>query len=71
MKNQFINKIPFIIAEISGNHGGKISNAKKLIDLAKKGGAHAVKLQTYTADMMTLKKNNFIIKKGIWKNSNL
>ena len=53
MKNQFINKIPFIIAEISGNHGGKISNAKKLIDLAKKGGAHAVKLQTYTADMMT------------------
>ena len=40
-------KKPFLIAEISANHGGKISNAKKLILLAKKGGANAVKLQTY------------------------
>ena len=54
-KNKFINKKPFFIAEISGNHNGIISNAKKLIDAAKSGGADAVKLQTYTPDMMTIK----------------
>ena len=70
MKN-FINKIPFFIAEISGNHDGKISNAKKLIDLAKKGGADAVKLQTYTPEMMTLKETAFKIKKGLWAKKNL
>jgi pseudaminic acid synthase len=68
---KFINKIPFFIAEISGNHDGKISNAKKLIDLAKKGGADAVKLQTYTPEMMTLKKTAFKIKKGLWAKKNL
>ena len=47
-KKKFINKKPFFIAEISGNHNGKIANAKKLIDAAKYGGADAVKLQTYT-----------------------
>jgi len=66
MKKKFIDKTPFFIAEISGNHNGKISNAKKLIDLAKKGGADAVKLQTYTPDMMTLKNNKFKIKTGLW-----
>jgi len=71
MKNKFINKKPFFIAEISANHGGKITNAKKLIDLAKKGGADAIKLQTYTPDMMTLKDNKFVIKQGMWKTFNL
>jgi len=71
MKNKFINKKPFFIAEISGNHNGKLQNAKKLIDLAKKGGADAVKLQTYTPDMMTLKNNKFVMKHGIWEKSNL
>lgn len=71
MNNKFINKKPFFIAEISGNHSGKIKNAKKLIDIAKKNGADAVKLQTYTAEMMTLKDNNFIIKKGLWAKKNL
>ena len=71
MNNNFINKKPFFIAEISGNHNGKIGNAKKLINLAKKSGADAVKLQTYTPDMMTLKNNNFIIKNGMWKKKNL
>ena len=66
MKNKFINKIPFFIAEISGNHNGKIENARKLIDLAKKGGADAIKLQTYTPDMMTLKNNKYKIKNGLW-----
>jgi pseudaminic acid synthase len=70
MKKKFLDKVPFFIAEISGNHGGKIKNAKKLIFNAKKFGADAVKLQTYTADMMTLK-NNRAIKSGIWKKQNL
>lgn len=66
-------KKPFLIAEISANHGGKISNAKKLILLAKKGGANAVKLQTYDANMMTLNSTDkrFVIKGGIWKNYKL
>ena len=49
----FINKKPFLIAEISGNHGRKLVNAKKLIKKAKESGFDAVKLQTYTPDMMT------------------
>ena len=60
--SKFINKIPFFIAEISANHCGSINRAKKLIKLAKDSGADAVKLQTYTPDMMTLKKQNFITK---------
>ena len=63
-------KSPFFIAEISANHNGSISKLKKLIRTAKKYGANAVKLQTYTADMMTLNTKNkkFLIKDGIWKN---
>ena len=67
----FINKKPFIIAEISANHNGSLLNASKLLKLAKKSGANAVKLQTYTPDMMTIKKNNFRIKSGLWKNYSL
>lgn len=63
-------KSPFFIAEISANHNGSITKLKKLIRIAKKYGADAVKLQTYTADMMTLNTKNkkFLIKDGIWKN---
>ena len=70
---KFISNKPFIIAEISANHNGSLSHAKKLINLAKNSGADAVKLQTYTPDMMTIKKNviNFKIKKGLWKGYNL
>ena len=68
---KFINKKPFFIAEISANHNKSFKNAIKLLKLAKKSGADAVKLQTYTADMMTIKKNNFKIKNGLWKNYNL
>ena len=62
-------KKPFLIAEISANHNGSIHNAKKLIDCAKKNGADAVKLQTYTPDTMTIKSNKayFKIKEGPWK----
>lgn len=45
---------PFIIAELSGNHGQDLSVAKQMIDAAAEAGAHAIKLQTYTPDSMTL-----------------
>ena len=45
---------PFIIAEISANHSGKIENCFKLIDMAISAGASAVKFQTYTANSITL-----------------
>src|SRR3989338_5891219 len=59
---------PYIIAELSGNHNGNINRAFKLIEEAKKAGADAVKLQTYTADTMTIDCDNddFIIKGGLW-----
>lgn len=67
--SNFLNKTPFLIAEVSANHNGSLTHAKKLISMAKRCGADAVKLQTYTPDMMTIKKNviNFKIKKGLWK----
>jgi pseudaminic acid synthase len=64
----------FIIAELSANHGGKIEIAKETIKAAKEVGADAVKLQTYTADTLTLncEKDDFIIKGGtLWDNKKL
>ena len=64
---------PYVIAEISANHGGSLENAYKLINAAKASGADAVKLQTYTPDSMTLncKKQDFLIKDGLWKGYSL
>ena len=64
---------PYIIAELSANHSGKISNAKSAIKIAKESGASAVKIQTYTPDTMTIKSNklDFIISEGIWKGRTL
>jgi len=66
-------KSPYFIAEISANHCGSINKAKELIKCAKKNGADAVKLQTFTANTMTIKsdKNYFKIKQGLWKGYNL
>jgi len=63
------NHRPYLVAEISANHCGNFALAKKLIKCAKINGADAVKLQTYTADTMTIKsnKNYFKIKNGLWK----
>lgn len=64
---------PYIIAEISANHNGKIENALKLIEVAKSSGADAVKTQTYTADTITLNsdKEDFQIHGGLWNGQTL
>jgi pseudaminic acid synthase len=64
---------PYIIAEISANHCGSLNHAKKLIKVAKKYGASAVKIQSYQPDTITIKSNakEFRINKGLWKGKNL
>ena len=66
-------KKPFIIAELSANHNGKINNVYRLINKAKKSGANAIKIQSYTAGSMTLdcKNKYFYINKGPWKGNYL
>lgn len=63
-----MDDLPFIIAELSGNHNGDINRAFKLIEMAKNAGANAVKLQTYTADTITINHDapEFMIKGGLW-----
>lgn len=64
---------PYIIAEISANHNGNLENAFKIIDIAKRCGADAVKMQTYTPDTITLNsaREDFVIKDGLWKGRTL
>ena len=63
----------FIIAELSANHNGNLDTAIKTIQAASRAGANAIKLQTYTADTMTIdsNKDDFIIKGTIWEGQNL
>jgi pseudaminic acid synthase len=69
------NNKPFIIAEMSGNHNQSIDRAIKIIEVAALSGAHAIKLQTYTADTITIDQRGglFDIKdeNSLWKNRNL
>ena len=64
-----IDNAVFIIAELSANHNGSLEAALETIRAAKRTGANAIKLQTYTADTLTIQseKDDFIIKSGsIW-----
>ena len=66
---------PFVIAEMSGNHNQSLEKALKIIDAAADSGAHAVKLQTYTADTLTINVDHgeFFISdpKSLWKGRSL
>ena len=66
---------PFIIAEMSGNHNQSLDRALSIVDAAADAGADAIKLQTYTADTMTLdiKKGDFFIDdpKSLWKGQSM
>jgi N-acetylneuraminate synthase len=66
---------PFIVAEMSGNHNQSLERALEIVEAAAKTGAHALKLQTYTADTMTLdiKDGEFFIDdpKSLWQGKSL
>jgi N-acetylneuraminate synthase len=68
-----IDHPPFVIAELSANHNGRLDIALRIIEEAKKAGADAVKLQTYTADTITLNSQaeDFQIHGGLWDGKNL
>lgn len=67
------NNPTYIIAEMSGNHAGSIENAKNIIRKAKEAGADCIKIQTYTADTLTIdcNKSFFTIKGSAWDGRNL
>lgn len=66
---------PFIIAEMSGNHNKSLNRALELVDAAAAAGAHALKLQTYTADTLTIDHRGGLFeisdKNSLWANRNL
>jgi N-acetylneuraminate synthase len=69
------NHKPFVIAEMSGNHNQSLERALRIVEAAAAAGAHALKLQTYTADTMTLDidTNEFFIKdeESLWEGNSL
>lgn len=75
LKNRLIGEDQpvYIIAEMSANHGGDFNRAKEIIHAAKEAGADCIKVQTYTADTITIDsdKEYFYIEKGTWAGENL
>jgi len=77
IQNQSIgqNTKPFIIAEMSGNHNGEIKNALAIVKAAANAGADAIKLQTYTADTLTIDHKGGLFditaENSLWKGKNL
>ncbi|MDR9366921.1 MAG: pseudaminic acid synthase [Balneolaceae bacterium] len=69
------NHMPFIIAEMSGNHNQSLDRALEIVEEAAKAGAHAVKLQTYTADTMTIDERGGLFsiddEDSLWNGKNL
>jgi sialic acid synthase SpsE len=70
-----IDQPPFIIAEMSGNHNQSLERALQIVEAAANSGAHALKLQTYRADTMTLniEEGDFYINdpKSLWEGNSL
>lgn len=66
-------KKTYIIAEMSGNHGGRIEKALDIVHAAAEAGADCLKIQTYTADTITIDCHTepFLLKTGLWKNEYL
>ena len=67
------NYYPYIIAEMSANHNGDINNAFAIIDMAKRVGADAIKLQTYTPDTLAIDSDfqDFQLTDGLWAGKSL
>ena len=68
LMDKIAQKQTYLIAEMSANHAGKLENALEIVRQAARSGADCMKIQTYTADTLTIDCDNeyFQIKDGLW-----